>query len=89
MTVLVSKCVLGWKTDCGVKIMTFWLWDGVRRYCDVKYDVRYHEIAKNVIQMMLECQKWSNWAENLYGYIFSPEERYGGVKILTFWLNEG
>ena len=48
---------LGWKTDWDVKIMTFWLFEGVRRYCDVKYDVRYHEIAKNVIQMMLECQQ--------------------------------
>ena len=48
---------LGWKTDWDVKSMTFWLFEGVRWHCDVKYDVRYHEIAKNVIQMMLECQQ--------------------------------
>ena len=47
----------GMETDCDVNIMTFWLFEGVKRHCDVKYDARYHEIAKNVIQMMLECQQ--------------------------------
>ena len=30
----------GWKTDCGVRILTFWLFEGVRWHFDVKYDVR-------------------------------------------------
>ena len=75
--------LLGWKTDCDVRIMIFRVFEGVRLHCDVKYDVRYNKIAKNVIQM-LYADKWSNWAINLYGYIFSREERDGGVRILIF-----
>ena len=79
---------LGWKTDFGVKIMTFWVFEEVRRYCDVKYDVRYHEIAKNVIQMMLECQQMIELSWKLvWVHIFTRGTRWWcqNTYILTWW----
>ena len=58
---LVSDCVKVSSFD-GKPIVMSELWylrifEGVRRDCDVKYDVRYHKIAQNFIQIVLECQK--------------------------------
>ena len=66
------------------------IFEGVRRECDVKYDVRYHKIAQNVIQIVLRFKnakkKRSDRAEKLYRDIFSPEEHKGPVRILIYWL---
>ena len=43
--------------DAGVRIMIFRLFGGLKRHWVVKHDVRYHKIAQNFIQMMLECQQ--------------------------------
>ena len=79
---------LGWKTDCDVRILTFWLFEGVRRYFDAKYDVRYHEIVQNVIQMMLECQQMIelSW-KFVWIHIFTRGTRWWcqNSNILTYW----
>ena len=92
MTVLVSECVqvsfLGWKTDCDVRILTFWIFEGVRRYFDVIYDVRYHEIVQNVIQMILEYQQMIelSW-KFVWIHIFTRGTRWWcqNSYILTYW----
>ena len=79
---------MGWKTDCDVRILTFWLFEGVRRYCDAKYDVRYHKIVQNVIQMMLECQQMIelSW-KFVWIHIFARGTRWWcqNYNILTYW----
>ena len=79
---------LGWKTDCDVRILTFWLFEGVRRYCDAKYDVRYHKIVQNVIQMMLECQQMIelSW-KFVWIHIFTRGTWWWcqNSNILTYW----
>ena len=37
----------------------------------------------------MNVKKWSDSAENLYGYIFSPEEHDSYDRILLFWPSEG
>ena len=42
----------------GVRIIIFRLLGGLKRHhCVGKYDLRYHEIAQNFIQMILECRQ--------------------------------
>ena len=79
---------LGWKTDCDIRILTFWLFEGARRYFDAKYDVRYHKIVQNVIQMMLECQQMIelSW-KFVWIHIFTRGTRWWcqNSNILTYW----
>ena len=79
----------GWKADCGVRILIFWLFEGVRWHFDVKYDTRYHKLVQNVIQMMLECQQMIELSWKFVWIHISPEERDGGVIIIIFSLIEG
>ena len=81
---------LGWKTDCDVRILTFWLFEGVRRYCDAKYDVRDHKLVQNVIQMMLECHQMIELSWKfvwVWIHIFTRGTRWWcqNSNILTYW----
>ena len=80
----------GWKTDFDVRILTFWHFDGVRRYYDVKYDVMHHEIVQNVTQMMLEFQLMIelSWKfSRIHFHIFIRGTRWWcqNSNILTYW----
>ena len=35
----------------------FWLFKGLRRHCDVKYNIRYHKMVHEIIQIILACQQ--------------------------------
>ena len=59
---------LGWKTDCGVKIMTFWLFEGGKTILWRQIWRQISWNSQNVIQMMLECQQMielSWWTRSL------------------------
>ena len=66
-------------------ILTFW--KGMLTF-DVKYDVRYHELVQNVLQMMLECQQMIklSW-KFVWIHIFARGTRWWcqNYNILTYW----
>ena len=74
--------------DGGVRIMIFRIFGGLRRDCDVKYDVRYYKIAQKFIQMMLECQQMIELSWKFVRiHIFTRGTRWWcqNSNVLTYW----
>ena len=43
--------------DGVARILIFFDSIGLQHHCDVKYDMRYHKLAHEFIQVILECQQ--------------------------------
>ena len=55
------------------------LFEGLKRHCAIKYDVKDHKMAQKFIQIVF----------NSHGWTILHEHRYGSVEIRIIWLSEG